>query len=132
MIVIFSVLPIILPCLTLFSTSVSSETGGKGKHRKPPAEHGGRRRGQCRSEQGACARCREPRRAADPGGDEHTRAERETGKPRRRALRLLLFLFAPGDRPGLGRIAARAAERHGLDDGRREILRAVIENAVVR
>lgn len=30
MIVIFSVLPIILPCLTLFSTSVSSETGGKG------------------------------------------------------------------------------------------------------
>ena len=45
---------------------------------------------------------------------------------------ILLFLFAPGDRPGLGRIAARAAERHGLDDGRREILRAVIENAVVR
>lgn len=30
MIVIFSVLPIILPCLTLFSTSVSSETDGKG------------------------------------------------------------------------------------------------------
>ena len=66
------------------------------------------------------------------GSDEHPRAEWETSKPRRRALRLLLFLFTPGDRPGLWRIAARAAERHGLDDGRREILRAVIENAVVR
>ena len=44
----------------------------------------------------------------------------------------MLFLFAVKRRLRSGCVAARAAERHGLNDGRRKILRAVIERAVVR
>ena len=108
------------------------KTRGQSEHRKPPAEERGSRRGQCRGEQGACARRSEPRGAPDPGGNKHARAEREAGSPRRRAPRPPLFLLTVKRRLCSGCVAARAAERHGLNDGRRKILRAVIERAVVR